>query len=243
MQYKLLTNKGTRELNEDYVGMTQRDGRFLFVLADGLGGHGRGDIASKLVVEQLIQFYMASVVIPELEECIEYTQEKLLQKQKQERDTGGMKTTIVILEIAEDRVRWGHVGDSRLYAFSKNKVIARTLDHSVPQMLVATGEIKEKDIRGHEDRNRLLRVMGTEWNKKMYELTQWFPLKNYQAFLLCSDGFWELLEEKYMERSLKKASSVEEWLSLMEAIVVKKGKNKEMDNYSAIVVLLEEGTV
>ena len=72
-----------------------------------------------------------------------------------------MKTTVVVLHIKNKNARWAHVGDSRLYFFKNKKLIERTLDHSVPQNLVVCKEIKEKDIRYHADRNRLLRVLGT----------------------------------------------------------------------------------
>ena len=123
--------------------------------------------------------------------------------------------------------------------FYKNKVKTRTLDHSIPQMLVLAKEIKEDMIRNHPDRNMLLRVMGVEWDEIMYELMQPISLKKCQAFLLCSDGFWELIDEKEMNAQLRKSNSVEEWLDNMVKIVEDNGKGKNMDNYSAIAVWKE----
>ncbi len=138
--------------------------------------------------------------------------------------------------IDGNKVQWGHVGDSRLYAFAKNKVKLRTLDHSVPQMLVFAREIKEKQIRNHPDRNRLLRVMGIEWEKPMYELAEQTQLEKYQAFLLCSDGFWELIDEKQMCKLLKNSSTVEEWMQAMVEVIKQNGIGKNMDNYTAIAL-------
>jgi len=76
----------------------------------------------------------------------------------------------------------------------------RTLDHSVPQLLVKSGRIKEKEIRKHPDRNRLLKVMGVVWASPEYEKSRVITLNGKEAFLLCSDGFWELIEEKKMAR-------------------------------------------
>ena len=114
--------------------------------------------------------------------------------------------------------------------------MGRTLDHSVPQMLVNIGEIDEDEIRNHPDRNRLLRVMGAEWETPQYQYSEKIPLKKGQAFLLCSDGFWELITEKMMIRFLRRADSVDEWLDTMMDYVEEKGKEKNMDNYSAIAV-------
>ena len=112
----------------------------------------------------------------------------------------------------------------------------RTLDHSVPQMLVKSGEIKESEIRNHPDRNRLLRALGLETDRQLYELQEPYPLRKCQAFLLCSDGFWELIEEEKMCSFLKKAESADEWLRLMNEEVQKNGAGKNMDNNSAIAV-------
>ena len=148
-----------------------------------------------------------------------------------------MKTTAVVLCI-DEMIRWCHVGDSRLYYFKKKKLIQRTLDHSVPQMLVYAGEIKEKEIRNHPDRNRLLRVMGMEWTSNSYTLSDPVEKTGEQAFLLCSDGFWELIVEKEMQKCLKKAKTPEEWLELMKQIILKNGSNRDMDNFSAVAVWL-----
>ena len=103
-------------------------------------------------------------------------------------------------------------------------------------MLVAAGEIDEKEIRHHPDRNRLVRVMGMEWDEPKYQVSEPMPEELGQAFLLCSDGFWENIEEEQMEACLEKYANPPEWLERMEKIVVKNGRGTNMDNYSAIVV-------
>lgn len=232
--YKIITNRGDREINEDFATVAEINGNYCFLLADGLGGHGKGEVASALVVESgkyLFEHYQGKSF---LEDCFSTAQKDLMEEQKLQNAYSEMKTTMVALEIRGNTARWGHIGDSRLYQFYKNKIITRTLDHSVPQMLVMAGEIKEKQIRGHEDRNRLLRVMGVEWSSPQYTLASEVPLKECQAFLLCSDGFWELIEEKMMISLLKKSKNVDMWMEGMKAEVRKNGIGKNMDNYTAI---------
>lgn len=236
MQYYQLTKQGERDHNEDFIGMATRDNRVIFILADGLGGHGKGEVASKTVVESVKEYYEHAEELPELSHCIEYAQSKLMEKQVKERATYGMKTTLVVVEIDGGKARFAHVGDSRAYLFNRGREIEHTLDHSVPQMLVVSGKIKERDIRFHDDRNRLLRVMGIKWDRPMYEVGEWFEISNRDSFLLCSDGFWEWIDEKHMEKCYKRTSSPEEWLNLMEKEICDSGKGKDMDNYSAIVV-------
>ena len=103
-------------------------------------------------------------------------------------------------------------------------------------MLVLAHEIREKDIREHPDRNKLLRVLGISGDTPGFELSELQELRKIQAFLLCSDGFWEYILEKEMCALLKKSSSVEEWLQLMQETVEGRGRGKEMDNYSAVAI-------
>jgi serine/threonine protein phosphatase PrpC len=221
------------------------------LLSDGLGGHGKGDLASKFVVSQFARTFetLAAAVgeredreAPDLADmlarCFQDSQDALLAEQARLGCMNEMKATLVALCVSGSRARWGHIGDSRLYRFAKNKIAERTLDHSVPQMLVASGEIREKDIRFHEDRSRLLRVMGTEWNSPKYEISPEAAISRGDGFLLCSDGFWEQVREKDMANQRKRSESAREWLESMEKIAVLQGKSGSMDNYSAVAVIV-----
>ncbi|MDD3253277.1 MAG: protein phosphatase 2C domain-containing protein [Lachnospiraceae bacterium] len=236
----MLSEKGSRENNEDSIGMYQDHEMYCFILADGLGGHGKGEVASRTAVDAVIrQFATEEDRTLFLDKAFCCAQEAITEKQEKDHACRDMKTTLVVLHIGEDSVQWGHIGDSRLYFFENGKIQTRTLDHSVPQMLVAVGEIREKDIRHHPDRNRLLKVLGVEMDEMNHQLGEMIPRKRGQAFLLCSDGFWELIDEKKMEATLKKAKEPQEWLDSMEQIVLKNGKNTDMDNYSAVAVWFE----
>ena len=103
-------------------------------------------------------------------------------------------------------------------------------------MLVRIGEIEDKDIRNHPDRSHLLRVMGIEWERPKYDISDMIEPEPGQAFLLASDGFWELIDEDEMVRCFKKADNVHTWMNQMEKIVIQNGQGKDMDNYSAIGV-------
>lgn len=240
LDYAIITDKGMRDNNEDCAGakvlLSNTEGAF--ILCDGLGGHGKGEVASGLVVEEMLAVYENMKNSNEfIDEAFLISHTKLLELQKKENVRNQMKTTAVVLHIREQDIQWAHVGDSRLYIFSKGKIVGRTTDHSVPQMLVSAGEIKEKDIRNHPDRNRLLRVMGIEWDVPKYVKEESIEKKEGLAFLLCSDGFWELINEKQMEKQLKKSKDAKEWLEKMKEIVLKTGKNTDMDNFTAITVL------
>ncbi|MBS1317148.1 MAG: serine/threonine-protein phosphatase [Lachnospiraceae bacterium] len=233
----MLTNKGERAVNEDFLDVSITPERLAFILCDGLGGHGNGDIASRFVTEQVKAALEQKKTV---EESIQHAQDALLEKQIAEHAGNSMKTTVTCLALAGDQARFAHVGDSRVYYFEKTKYVLRSQDHSIPQMLVNRGDIKEKDIRHHEDRSRLLRVMGTEWDRPKYQVVEGIKLTKRSSFLLCSDGFWELIDEKQMSKTLKKADSPQQWLAAMEEIVLANGRGTNMDNYSAIAVFVRD---
>ncbi|MCD8370327.1 MAG: protein phosphatase 2C domain-containing protein [Clostridiales bacterium] len=236
----LFSDPGDRENNEDNVGMYQNEQEYCFVLADGLGGHGKGELASQLAVESAIMCFAELGGGEEsLGRAFQSAQDAIIKKQREDRSARDMKTTLVVLYVEEGQVRWGHIGDSRLYWFENGKLAGRTLDHSVPQMLVAAGQIREKQIRNHPDRNRLLRVLGADWDDPRYQIEPPKERTGKQAFLLCTDGFWELIDEKKMMHCLKRAKDPEDWVRQMAAIVRKNGRNRDMDNFSAVAVWLD----
>jgi serine/threonine protein phosphatase PrpC len=240
IEYAIYSNTGEKEMNEDSikVATNKRLSTYGFVLADGLGGHGNGDIASKFVVECAVAAVenTDSVSGIFIDECFATAQEMLMEE-KEQKGYQSIKTTMVLLLISEDIARWGHIGDSRLYVFRSGKLLHRTLDHSVPQMLVESGQIKEKEIRHHADRSVLLRAMGAEWDSPSYEIDErHFKLHKGDTFILCSDGFWEWIDEKSMLKILKKDLSAYETLNEMASEVKLSGRGQNLDNLSAILI-------
>ena len=237
--YTSISNIGDRNKNEDSWGIKTQKDFFLFAVADGLGGHGKGDVASNLAVQTISARFDKQQIIPAkpdmfLSELFLESQKKIMEKQQEENSFEALKTTLSILLIGKNAAYLGYIGDTRIYHFRNNKIVLRTLDHSVPQYLVDTGEIKEKKIRRHPDRNRLLRVLGIEWNVPRHQVYSPLTIHPGDAFLICSDGFWEYIHERIMEKTLKKSASVHEWLDSMNTIVQRNKKNK--DNNTAIAV-------
>ena len=151
----------------------------------------------------------------------------------------GCRTTAVVLEIARGRALWGHLGDTRLYLFRSGAIAHQTLDHSMPQALVQIGTIRPEDIRRHPERNRLLKSLGGEGEAAPTLLDEAIALAAGDAFLLCTDGFWEFVTEDDMQAALAGAAGPAEWLDRMERGLVRQATGAH-DNYSATAVILRD---
>lgn len=231
------TNVGNRQINEDSAAYAEQGNNCCLVVADGLGGHGYGEVASRLAVEAVMSCFESCTDYDGfLTDAVNAAQKAILQKEKESPEFYDMRTTLVILLITNGYAQWLHVGDSRLYLFRGKNKFTVTQDHSVPGMLVRLGEIKENKIRNHPDRNRLLKVMGDGETGLKFDVSERIMLERDDAFLLCTDGFWELIEEKQMMKLRKKARNAASWLESMAEEVAKNGRGRNMDNYTAAAV-------
>ena len=206
IDYELFSSKGERAENEDSVRIVDKGSLKAFILADGLGGCGKGEIASLAAVKAVENYILENEFDSDmLRNCFVEAQKGVLDAQK-ENDYYEMKTTLVVLLINGKKAFWGHIGDSRLYVFNGKKYEYRTSDHSVTQVLYKLGEIKEDEIRHHNDRNKLLRALGSEdlSVENLFECGGENVDVFEKDFLLCSDGFWEWITEKEMQKILKK---------------------------------------
>ena len=220
------THQGGREENQDYSGCRWdveepcyaewihhqcQAHSYCFVVADGLGGHRGGQVASQIAVETILQDFpnlTEKNVHEQLSEMIIQAHLKIKRKARENPALTEMKTTCVLFVILGHKAYWATVGDSRLYIFRKNAVeskpIIRSKDHSVVQVLLDMGEIDEKDVRGHPDRNRILKTLGMKDDllPKIFPAPEEEPfiLKRGDYILLCTDGFWEYFSDTKLYR-------------------------------------------
>ena len=213
MDYAFYTDKGGRNVNEDSVHVYADEGCFCALLADGLGGQGNGDVASQTTIRSILDSFInaKSAQVDAVNDYIETANRRI---REINQGTNTTMTTIVGLFADGQSVCVAHVGDSRLYHFADGRLVMQTVDHSVPQMAVAMGEISVEEIRFHPDRNRILRAIGADDHVKA-DIQQLNLLPGFHAFLLCSDGLWEYVTEMEMEADLAKSKTAEEWLHYM----------------------------
>ncbi|MFR5876182.1 MAG: PP2C family protein-serine/threonine phosphatase [Eubacterium sp.] len=231
------TNPGGRKNNED--SYAYKDG--IWVLADGLGGHDCGEIASAAAadytVEQLEQLNN-NISEENIIKVENETNQYILELQKKKPAYSAMRTTLVFAVTDGDMLSYANVGDSRFYFFRGNQIIAQSEDHSVSAAIAKMGEIRYDDIRFNEDRNRLLKVIGNDENLKIKSIPPQIKLQSGDAFLLCSDGFWEYVYEQEMIIDLSKSDTPDKWLSFMTKRLLLRTENKNNDNFTAVCVMI-----
>jgi len=239
IKFDALSKPGGRKNNEDFTAAAVSNKCGCYLVADGLGGHRGGDIASRTACESIISAFQASPG-SSVEHLSGYLQAAGLELEKKQQEYGfvdAIKTTLVILLIGRNGATWAHIGDSRLYYFKRCKLEFQTRDHSLTQKLVDLGEIAEEEMRNHEDRNQLFSVFDSADISCFSLLNKIVDIEKGDAFLLCSDGFWEYVLEVDMERLLFDHQQPERWLEEMEKILLQRVELGH-DNYSALAVMV-----
>lgn len=232
------TSIGNRDNNEDSLIVINSNEIIFAIIADGLGGESGGEVASQLAVKS-ISSYLTNTTDRLSEEAILNTfkiaNEEII---KSKEGTKGMKSTAALLWLGKRFGIAAHIGDTRIYQFRDNKIIFQSIDHSVSQMSVMLGEIRQCDVRGHVDRNKLTRCLGSSESAEA-ELTK-LTVQEKDAFLICSDGFWEYVTEDEMCYDLRMATNVDEWLTKMRSRVDARN-SPTGDNHSAVAVMAMKG--
>lgn len=234
-----LSCPGARAVNQDATAVEDMDGVHCCVLADGLGGHGGGEQAARTAVEAVLDSFRthAECSAEAVRNYFEAAARAVALAQEIEPSLSSMRTTLVVLVASESEAVWGHIGDSRLYRLRTGAIESQTRDHSVPQALADSGRIAPSAIRFHEDRNRLLRSLGSNGTQFEGTIQQPVAIQSGDSFLLATDGFWEPVTETEMEAEYAKSQSARDWLERMEQRL--RGRaSSDQDNYSAIAVIL-----
>lgn len=231
--YATLNDIGRRDNNEDSFNIVLNGESLIAIVADGLGGHVNGEVASKIATETIPQ----SLVDKEFDEDeLGYA---ILQANAAICKTNSAAcTTVASLWINSDSAVAAHVGDSRIYQFRDGKIIFQTEDHSMVQISISLGQLPPNSCRHHKDRNKVYNVLGDENERPKVDIHELDVLPG-DRFLLCSDGFWEPITEECMLKSIFDAHSPQTWLDTMTAII-QEANHPKQDNYTAITVFIEK---
>lgn len=231
------SSQGGREYNEDSVGYKIAGNSGIFVVADGLGGHQYGELASSCICDVLVnswngEFMQDTAVW--LQNQIALSNQNILKLQQEKNAV--LKSTVVALAVDHGKAVWANVGDSRLYYLHNDELMSFTNDHSVAYKKYKGGEISRDQIRTDEDQSALLRSVGSP-DRNEPELYQPVSLQPGDAFMLCSDGLWEHITDGEVLIDFLKAETAKEWAEnlLLRAIERVNGKH---DNLSVLTVIV-----
>ena len=235
----LICKVGGKENNQDYAGyvILKKRKAACWVVADGLGGHRGGKTAAKTAVEVITKSFRENPAcsVQAINQYLDAAQAEIVRLQQENPRLSRMRTTVVMMVSDFKHVLWAHVGDSRLYSLQNGVIDFQTKDHSLPQAMVSEGEITQDQVRFHKERNSLLRTMGQSESFRPVVYREKQLLTEGDAFLLCTDCFWEYVLETEMEKTYAKAKTPGKWLRKMERRLLRKARG-EFDNYTALAV-------
>ena len=224
-----------RSSNQDFVYASEQPvGNLtnLMIVADGMGGHNAGDLASRYTVESMVAYIERSEEkrpIPLLSMAIHYANDLVMEKAKTDKALEGMGTTVVAATIQDGYLYVANVGDSRLYLIDQ-EIEQITRDHSLVEEMIRIGELQRQDARSHPDRNVITRAIGVNSPVKI----DFFDMKLEEGdrILLCSDGLTNMVDDDEILPIVKKCASPQE---AAQRLVTEANKNGGKDNVSVVL--------
>jgi serine/threonine protein phosphatase PrpC len=199
------TLTGDRKINQDRFISIEAEGSILLGLADGMGGHPKGEVAAQILIDTCKSFFnRTNKPIHSPKEFLH----RLLQKAHENVTAFGLdhdppikpRTTAVVALIQEGVARWAHAGDSRLYLFRNGRALHRTVDHSYVQHLEDHGLISPNKTDTHPQRNYVTRCLGGNIVSPEITVNRAVRLRDGDAIMLCSDGLWSKIDEINMAK-------------------------------------------
>lgn len=241
MKYEIakMTRVGNRTNNQDACRYEETENGILIVVADGLGGIPRGELASQTVVESICESFIAypsKIKNPRdfLMDVLANAHSQVLAAGFREEPPVRPCTTCVVCLIRGNSAWWVHVGDSRLYLVRDGKVVFRSRDHSPVEDLHRQGIITNEEMRFHPKRNYITRCLGGVAECPQIEYGCQSQLRNGDVILACSDGLWSQLDEKIIVEKVS-VLGVEAGLDLLGAAAEESGAGHS-DNITAIAL-------
>ena len=210
----------------------------LTIVADGMGGHSSGEVASEMAVDLIIRHFYADQTNPvadALRNAIEIANTEIFESSTSDERYFGMGTTVVALAIRDGVGVAAHVGDSRLYRLRDESMERLTIDHSQVMEMVQLGIISFDEAQHHEDKNIILRAVGTQPTVEV-ELSDPFPVEAGDEFLLCSDGLSDMADDEEIRRIWMGSPDIHAAAERLVALAKQGGGN---DNITVGIVAVE----
>ena len=242
MNYGYITDPGlVRSHNEDSVSILKNENNeIMLIVADGMGGHTGGEIASQIAVTHLEEKFKAITTLNDKENAILFLKEAvneanvlLYEYTKLNPTSLGMGTTIVICLYTKDYLLFGNIGDSSGYVIKNNKLHKITSDHTLVSMLVKAGEITEEEAKNHPRKNVLMKALGAN---DTVEMDVFDVETDVKGVFLCSDGLTNMLSDEQILKVLDENTNIEKKL---QKLVYKSNNRGGLDNMAIAYLEIE----
>ncbi len=229
-----------REINQDSYFVSEEQELPLFIIADGMGGHKAGEVASKMaidiikekILEKAKDIKLEENIIAEIiREAIESANVKVYEASKEKEECSGMGTTITMTYILDNKAFIGQVGDSRAYLLRDNELIQLTKDHSLVAELLRNGSITEEEAECHPQRNLITRAVGTDEGIDIDIVTE--KLYEEDLILLCTDGLTNMVDDNEIKEVLLKRKDIK---TACDELVNLANNNGGYDNITVVAV-------
>ena len=243
MEFSYLTDPGqVRDHNEDSVTIVKNAaGEILMAVADGMGGHKGGEIASSIAITHIGKRFVDTSSVGNKEDAINFLKEivseanMLLYKYTENNpESVGMGTTIVMALLTKEFLLFGNIGDSSGFVIKDKKLYKITNDHTLVNLLVKSGEITEEEAKDHPRKNVLMRALGANITVEM----DVFDVEtDISGILLCSDGLTNMLDERQIETVLDSDLDID---AKVQKLINKANNRGGTDNISVAYLQKEE---
>ena len=244
MDYGYLTDPGkVRDHNEDSVIVTKNiSNECLLAVADGMGGHRGGEIASSIAISHIGKRFSEISSIGNKEDAINWIKDvvseanvQIYKYTSENPESTGMGTTLVMAVLTRDFLLFGNIGDSSGYVLKNEKLHKITSDHTLVNLLVKSGELTEEEAKDHPRKNVLMRALGATTKVEM----DVFDVEtDVDGIMLCSDGLTNMLDDEQIAKVLSEKSSIDERLN---KLIVKSNNRGGTDNISVTFLEMKEG--
>ena len=243
MCYKTDVGK-VRPHNEDAVTIYQNPFCTVMVVADGMGGHEAGEVASEMVIKVVEHSFNETLSFDDSEDLRKWIKlvlhqinQDILQYIEQQHISHGMGTTVIVTVITKSFIAFAHTGDSRAYVLAHQGLRQITKDHTFVRKLVEEGKLSEQEAKTHPHRNIIMNALGVNKDLKF----DYLVLENYdlKAILLCTDGLTSLVEDRDIEKVLKNPLSTNEKVN---TLIQMANENGGTDNISVALYECFEGS-
>ena len=228
-----------RKRNEDSIYVSDGTGSLkdLYIVADGIGGHSGGEVASALAIETFLEYVEnhytggSSEILEVLIGGVQYANNFVYSLAKLDRELMGMGTTFLAVAVQERTLYAVHMGDSRLYLLRGGRLTQLSRDHSYVMEMVRQGKLTAEEARVHPKRNIITKALGIRELPEPDTIIE--KLRDNDCVLLCSDGLSEMLTDAAIEHELNGPGDVSE---IVDRLVYEANKAGGRDNISVIVI-------